>query len=88
VLVDEGRGVERNTEAAAEYLLKGVALDYGEVFSELAGKSASWSPDTLRALQMRLKAAGYYGGDIDAQVGPKLLAALKQWRLLGAPSQT
>jgi uncharacterized caspase-like protein/TPR repeat protein len=86
VLLDEGRGVERDTQTAAEYLLKGLATDNQEVLAELTSRASDWSPDTRRAIQERLRQAGYYQGEIDAQFGPQVAAALKQWRLLGPPA--
>jgi hypothetical protein len=88
ILLDEGRGVERDSEAAADLLLRGVASDRGEAFNQLTAQSADWSPDTIRAIQSRLQQAGYYNGALDAESGPLLAAALRQWRLLGPPSRS
>ena len=88
VLLDEGRGVPRNPAAAAEDLLRAVAADAGEAIFELTGKTQTWTPETIRELQKRLKSAGYYGGPIDGKSGPALGPALNQWRLLGAPQRS
>ena len=88
ILLDEGRGVPKDSTGAAELLLRGVAADAGEAFNQMTAKNASWSPDTVKALQGRLRAAGYYAGPIDGKAGPELAPALKQWRLLGAPQKS
>ena len=87
ILLDEGRGVAKDPEAAAEELLRGVAGDDGAAFGQLTAKSVSWSRETIKAVQARLKAAGYYAGLVDGKGGPPLAPALKQWRLLGAPQK-
>jgi TPR repeat protein len=87
VLLDEGRGVPRNPADAAEDLLRAVAADAGEAIAELTGKKQTWSAETVRALQTRLKSAGYYSGPIDGKSGPALVPALNKWRLLGAPQR-
>jgi len=88
VLLDEGRGVPRNPAAAAEDLLRAVAADAGEAIAELTGKTQTWTAETIRALQTRLKSAGYYAGPIDGKSGPALGPALTQWRLLGPPQRS
>jgi TPR repeat protein len=85
ILLDEGRGVGKDPSGAAEELLRGVAGDDGSAFNQLVGKSSSWSHDTIKAVQTRLKSAGYYLGLIDGKGGASLAPALKQWRLLGPP---
>ena len=87
ILLDEGRGVPKDPGAAAEQLLRGVAGDDGAAFNQLTGKASSWSPDTIKAVQTRLRSAGYYAGPIDGKGGAPLAPALRQWRLLGPPQQ-
>jgi TPR repeat protein len=88
VLLDEGRGVPRDPTAAAEDLLRAVAADGGEASAELTGKTQTWAAETIRALQARLKSAGYYTGPIDGRSGPALEPALSKWRLLGPPQRS
>jgi Caspase domain/Sel1 repeat len=88
ILLDEGRGAPKDAGAAADQLLRGVAADAGEASNQLTMKSASWSQDTIKAVQARLRAAGYYSGAIDGKAGPDLGPALKQWRLLGGPQRS
>lgn len=83
VLLDEGRGVPKDPKGAAENLLRGVSDDAGESLSDVAGKTQRWSAETIKVVQSRLKAAGYYSGPIDGRSGPGIEPALKQWRLLG-----
>jgi TPR repeat protein len=88
ILLDEGRGAPKDPGGAADQLLRGVAADSGESLNQLTTKSSSWSQDTIKAVQARLKAAGYYSSAIDGKAGPDLAPALKQWRLLGAPQKS
>ena len=88
-LLDEGRaGVAKDPTAAAQELLSAVAADSGESIADLTGKTQNWSPETIKALESRLAAAGYYSGPIDGKCGPELGPALRQWRLLGAPEKS
>lgn len=80
ILLDEGRGVNRNPEAAADMLLWGVAEDRGLLLEQLTANTNEWATDTLAAMQSRLKDAGYYGGTIDGLQGPNFTDALTRWR--------
>ena len=83
IMLDQGKGVARNPDAAAEELLQCVRADARECLTTLTGTTQTRSPDTIKALQRRLEAAGYYAGPIDGRSGPPLEPALEQWRLLG-----
>jgi hypothetical protein len=85
VLLDEGRHVAKDPEAAAAELLQAVAGDAGGALGELTAATQSWSPATVSAVQRKLKSAGFYNGAIDGRSGPALAPALKRWRLLGDP---
>ena len=87
-LLDEGRGVAKDPAGAADQLLRGAAGDDGSTINELAAKSSSWSSDTIKAVQTRLKGAGYFAGAADGKGGARMVSALKQWRLLGPPQKT
>ena len=78
----------KNPAAAAEDLLRAVAADAGETRLELTGKMQTWKAETVRAVQARLKSAGYFTGSVDGKSGPALAPALTQWRLLGAPQRS
>ncbi len=88
VLLDEGRSAPKDPSGAAVEMLRCVGADSGECLAELTGRAPSWSVETLKAIQTRLKAAGYYSGPINGRGGPDLASALKQWRLLGPPSKS
>jgi TPR repeat protein len=85
ILLDLGRGVARNPSAAAEELLACAREDDGECMTALTSATQRRSPDAIKALQARLRAAGYYAGPIDGRAGQGLAPALEQWRLLGPP---
>ena len=84
ILLDEGRGVRKDPERAAEMLLRGVAADSGEASGQIVSRGSDWSRDTIRAVQARLKRAGYYAGALDGQGGPKLRGPLQDWRRIGS----
>jgi len=86
VLLDEGRNAPKDPNAAAEELLRCVSADSGDCLAELTGRTQTWSADTVKAIETRLKTAGYYAGPINGRSGPDLAPALKQWRLLGPPA--
>lgn len=83
ILLDEGRGIGKDPAKAAEMLLRGIASDSGQAKSEIVQRSANWSSDTMRAVQARLKRAGYYTGQVDGRGGAKMAMALDQWRRVG-----
>ena len=87
MLLDEGRSAPKDPAGAAVEMLRCVYADSGECLAELISRAQSWTPDTVKAIQTTLKAAGYYSGPISGRTGPELGPALKQWRLLGAPSR-
>ncbi|WP_299044468.1 caspase family protein [uncultured Tateyamaria sp.] len=80
ILLDEGRGVTRNPNAAANMLLRGTAADRGVLLEQLTVRTNEWSRDTIRAVQERLKAAGFYSAAVDGLPGPSFEAALTRWR--------
>ncbi len=80
ILLDEGRGVSKDPAEAANLLLQGAAEDSGEILSMLRDSAGDWSAETLKEVQSRLKAAGFYTSAVDGVPGPNLMAALEQWR--------
>ncbi|PWJ16543.1 caspase family protein [Jannaschia seohaensis] len=84
IVLDEGRGVPRDPERAADMLLRAVAEDSGQTLRELTGRVGGrvedWNRDTLAAVQARLAAAGHYRAVIDGLPGPSMTAALETWR--------
>ena len=87
-LLDVGRNVPKDPAAAADLLLRCVISDSGECLGELTAATQNWTRETVKVVQTRLKAAGYYAGPLDGKSGPALTPALKQWRLLGAPQKS
>ncbi len=84
VLLDEGRGIRKDPDGAAEALLRAVASDSGDALAELTKATKTWSPETIRALQQRLQREGYLSGAIDGRSGPKLNIPLQRWRQTGS----
>ena len=80
LLLDKGLGGEMDPDAAADLLLRGVASDFGEAMNELMAQAKNWSAETIRAVQGKLKEAGYYDGTIDGMSGPRFAEALRRWR--------
>jgi TPR repeat protein len=87
-LLDVGRHVAKDSGGAADLLLRCVIADSGECLGELTAATQNWTPETVKVVQTRLTAAGYYAGPIDGRSGSALAPALKQWRLLGAPQKS
>ncbi len=80
ILLDEGRGIERDPSYAANLLLRGVAEDRGSLIKQLTKSSNEWSRATMSQVQERLKLAGYYASVIDGLPGPNFTSALERWR--------
>ncbi|WP_231582133.1 caspase family protein [Puniceibacterium sp. IMCC21224] len=80
ILLDEGRGIDRDPQGAANMLLRGAAEDRGEILGQLTDAADQWSRETIAAVQERLKDAGYYTSTVDGLPGRNFTAALVQWR--------
>lgn len=80
ILLDEGRGTQRDPSQAAVMLLRGAAEDRGDVVRQLTSETNQWSPQTIRAVQGLLKEAGYYAAAVDGLPGRNFTAALEKWR--------
>lgn len=80
ILLDEGRGTQRDPARAAVMLLRGAAEDRGDVLRQLTQASDQWSRGTIRAVQGLLKEAGYYTAALDGLPGANFTAALEKWR--------
>lgn len=80
ILLDEGRIVRRDPDAAANMLLRGAAEDSGQSIQQMTQATGDWSRETIAAVQTRLKAAGYYTSTVDGLSGPNFSAALVAWR--------
>ncbi|WP_166802245.1 caspase family protein [Microvirga pakistanensis] len=82
-LLDQGHGTRNDPVAAAEMLLAGVESDSGEAMNALIKHPKDWSPETIRAVQIRLKEATHYGGPINGEI-TGLKEPLARWRTMGA----
>lgn len=80
ILLDEGRGVNRDPAEAANMLLRAAAEDDGAVLTDLTENTGQWSKDTVTQVQLRLAAAGLYTSNVDGLPGPGFSAALNGWR--------
>ncbi|GLS42238.1 hypothetical protein GCM10007884_02230 [Methylobacterium brachythecii] len=84
ILLDEGRGIQKDPVRAAEMLLRGVASDSGDAANQIVTRASAWSKTTIKAVQERLKTVGYYRGPIDGIGGAKMKAPLQEWRRIGS----
>jgi TPR repeat protein len=80
ILLDEGRGTQRDPSRAAVMLLRGAAEDRGDIVRQLTSRADEWSPQTIRAVQGLLQEAGYYTAAVDGLPGPSFTSALEKWR--------
>ena len=78
VLYDEGKGVARDPGAAADNLLKAFQLGHKTTRDELLLHADTWSEETRRQIQLRLRKAGLFKGRADGKFGPPTLAALRK----------
>ena len=84
VLQDSGEGAPLDRQAAIAALLRGAALDDGQVIGTLGSPSAwPFSAETIQGLQKRLAELGRYDGPTDGVLTPETIEALKRHRLGG-----
>lgn len=86
VQLDEGFHAPKDPERSADAMLRCVTADAGDCLAELLRTPQTWSAPTMKAIQTRLKQAGYYKGALDGRVNAAMAPALKQWRQLGPPA--
>ncbi|POF34537.1 caspase family protein [Roseibium marinum] len=82
-IYDEGFHTDKSPQKASELLLSALTTDNGEILSKVAADADSWSLDTIMAVQLRMKTAGYYDGALDGVPGPRFNRGLELWRLYG-----
>jgi TPR repeat protein len=76
-MLDDGKGVgQRDPEAAADLILHALDLGHEMSYREMTQNSRAWTPAFRQALQSRLRAAGFYSGSIDGELGSGTIAAL------------
>lgn len=64
-----GFGVSRNQDRALDYVMQALRKGDRALEREIVGKSSSWTLQTRKGVQSRLKQAGYYSGAIDGVFG-------------------
>lgn len=72
-----------DTKRAAEYALRAIAADSGNMLRWIEDREVVFSADTVSELQTRLSGLGYYTGAVDGQLGPGTLNALRKYRFGG-----
>ena len=75
---DEGRGVARSPERAAEHLLAALAGGHKDAERELVERPGAWSYSTRRALQRALARRGLYRGAAHGIFNKSTRRALQQ----------
>jgi tetratricopeptide (TPR) repeat protein len=75
-LYDQGLGVSRDPDAAAEWALKAIGNNSKYLLDQMKEYPYSWSKDTRKSIQMKLKSRGYYNGPIDGVFGKGVASAL------------
>jgi uncharacterized caspase-like protein len=84
ILYDEGRGVARDPNRAADLLYQGASQDTGEIVGEFgASKPRPWNRETVLNLQKRLSQAQHYQGPLDGKISPGFADSLKNLRTYG-----
>ncbi len=79
-LFDEGRGLGRDTDAAALYLLKAFAAGDSNAEHDLFKHHRRWSRSTRRAVQRQLKSDGLYSGAVHGVFNASTRRALIAYR--------
>lgn len=73
----------RDPQRSAEYLLRAVAADSGNMLNWIKTREVTLGKDTVAVLQQRLSDLHDYSGPIDGSLGPKTLEALRVYRFGG-----
>ncbi|MGI9412245.1 MAG: hypothetical protein ACR2PM_01150 [Hyphomicrobiales bacterium] len=68
-LLDLGVGVERDPERAARYILDAIRKGNKSSIYQMRQNAEEWSPEFRKALQVLMRDAGVYDGDIDGAFG-------------------
>jgi hypothetical protein len=79
-MLDSGRGVARkDPEQAASLVLQALDLRNQFTLQQMTKNSRAWSPDFRRALQRKLRDAGFYSGKIDGELSGPTLDAINAY---------
>jgi PDZ domain/Sel1 repeat/Putative peptidoglycan binding domain len=87
---NDGRGVTADYKMAADYMYTSLEGGYDFAIKEMNTNAAAWHIEFRRALQRRLRDAGFYQGPIDGSFGPgtkKAIKALVEKSKTAAPPQ-
>lgn len=85
-LYETDRFGARDSERAAEYLLRAIASDSGDTLALMEGGEVQFGVDTVSAVQRRLALLRYFDGTVDGQLGPQTFEALRAYRFGGLGS--
>jgi len=73
---NDGRGVTPDYKLAADYMFTSLSAGYPFAAREMNTNARAWHPEFRRALQRRLRDAGFYSGAIDGSFGPATRRAI------------
>jgi TPR repeat protein len=76
VMADGGRGMPRDPELAASLMLQALEAHYDFSYRQMTQSWRNWSRDTRRALQRRLRDAGFYSGNLDGEFAETTISAI------------
>lgn len=83
LLHESGEFGSRDPARAAEYLLRAVAADSGQMLAWIEEGEIAFGKDTITEVQRRLANIGYYASTVDGLIGPGTLEALRVYRFGG-----
>jgi TPR repeat protein len=79
-MYDTGRGVGRkDPEQAADLILRALNMRNHFSYLQMTQHSDKWSSEFRRALQRKLKEAGFYDGKIDGTIGDGTIASINAY---------
>lgn len=79
-MLDSGRGVARkDPEQAADLILQALEMRNDFSYRQMTQNSRAWSPEFRRALQRKLRDAGFYSGRIDGELRDAAITAINAY---------
>ena len=75
-MADNGKGLDRDPEYAATLMMQALDLRYEFSRSQMTENANNWTREFRRALQRKLRDAGFYSGNIDGEFGATTTAAV------------
>jgi hypothetical protein len=76
VLLDKGQGTARNSEQAAELVMRALKMRYDFSFKQMTTNGNSYTREFRIAMQRRLQEAGVYSGPLDGNFGQTTQTAI------------